>query len=435
MQDLITFLHADGLITRSECTAIKKASRDLRENAVRVLRSLNVAAPEDIQRCFKVYFNYPLVTDSLVDNLTGEYAALIPVDLALHFSVFGFGQEGDCLHVGMEDPTDRATIEALKFFLGKEILPSAANVYQLTTAMAKLYGFTEGASGLETVIDLARGAGAWSQTEREMFEKILQERKIREQEINKSVTFVSAVSRDKPQSAPSDLRSPAGQLKSAAQWNGSAESFGAPAKTEVADIISGSSVFKNEAFDLDTLAETSAGLVEGDKVVAAERLLENFEQNSGSAQGSAPKDDSMLSHEELLASVESEPLPEFDEDAFETDEAGIEVFGPAGLDATQDGGAEPDEVKPAPAAAAHLSIAALTSLAQKALLKVSLCRDRQAAIAATNAVVGGERIRVESGGAGSLLVYYDDSLLSETQLNQAPWSALGILLRSVEKKS
>lgn len=182
MRDLIGLLHGDGLLTRAECTALRKAAQDLNESPAKILRSLNVAAPQDIQRCFRVYFNFPLVTDALIESLTPDYAALVPVDLALHFGAFGFGQEGNRLFVAVEDPTDRRVIESLRFFLNCEICPAAANVYQLSAALERLYGVPESHSGLLTVLDKARGAGAWSQHERALFEQIFEERRLREEE-------------------------------------------------------------------------------------------------------------------------------------------------------------------------------------------------------------------------------------------------------------
>ncbi len=435
MQDLITFLHADGLITRSECAAIKKTSRDLRENPVRVLRSLNVAAPEDIQRCFKVYFNYPLVTDALVRNLTGEYAALIPVDLALHFSVFGFGQEGDSLHVGMEDPTDRATIEALKFFLGKEILPSAANVYQLTTAMAKLYGVSEGASGLETVIDQARGAGAWSQTEREMFEKILEERRIREQEVKKSVTFVSPAGAEKSAIPRTDLVDSAKRAEAGSNLKESLDSSDLQSKSEGRDTSSGVSLFESEDFDFDGMDEKKSALSDPDSSEDDGFSELTSQQNTSLGQDNAVADDSMLSHEELLASVETDSLPEFDEDSFESDsDTSLEVFEVGELEG-QSEITEIPEVPNDPVPAANLSISAITNLVQKALLKVSLCAYREAATTAANAVLGTEKISIESTHSGPIQVHYQGTRLTEFQLNQSPWSSLGVLLRALEKKA
>lgn len=190
MQNLISFLHADGLITRTEAHAIAKAARELNENPVRILRSLNIASPLDIQKCFKIYLNFPIVTDVLVESLTGEYASLIPIDLAAHYSVFAFGEDGDRLFVAMEDPTDRATLSALEFFLEREIVPSAVNVYQLSRALQKLYGVDEEFSRLETVLDQARGAGAWSEKERELFRKIMEERSAREAERKRAVTYI-----------------------------------------------------------------------------------------------------------------------------------------------------------------------------------------------------------------------------------------------------
>jgi hypothetical protein len=152
-------------------------------------------------------------------------------------------------------------------------------------------------------------------------------------------------------------------------------------------------------------------------------------------QDNTAADDSMLSHEELLASVETDSLPEFDEDSFESDsDTGLDVFGIEELEG-QSEISEIPEVSNDPAPAVNLSISAITNLVQKALLKVSLCAYRDAATTAANAVLGAEEISIESGHSGPIQVHYQGTRLTEHQLNQSPWSSLGVLLRALEKKA
>lgn len=371
MQDLVTFLHADGLITRSESLAIKTAARDLHENPVRILRSLNIASPKDIQKCFKVYFNFPLVTDSLVDHLTGEYASLIPIDLAIHYSVFAFGEDGNKLFVGMEDPSDRSTREALRFFLDREIVASAANVYQLRRALDKLYGLDESASGLETVLDKARGAGAWSETERALFEKILQERAAREEEERKSITLVSV-----PNARPGSSNvSDAGLSQST------------------------SSALNN--VPTEPAAEEASALEQEEPLQDTTEPVPSAELNSSqSAEESTTELDEPLGLE--TAAKEGEPgydlahfdeslLEPFDEDAFEADPDYVELDlnSQNELDSFEDSQHDLPIAENADSFSAEhpnesIDVPALKRVAQRAQVKLALCKDIQEAISALN---------------------------------------------------
>lgn len=373
MQDLVTFLHADGLITRSESLAIKKAARDLHENPVRILRSLNIASPKDIQKCFKVYFNFPLVTDSLVDHLTGEYASLIPVDLAIHYSVFGFGEEGNKLFVGMEDPSDRSTREALHFFLGKEIVASAANVYQLKRALVKLYGLDERSSGLETVLDRARGAGAWSETERALFEQILQERAAREEDERKSVTIVSVP----------NTKSPSGSPAGAARGQNTRSHL---------KVVPPPDPVSAEAENLEHLPIKNEAQPSPDVLTAHSAEDETLDALEPLSQD-PPDEEQEPGYE--LAQFDESLLEPFDDDAFEaepefvdllvktdddTDDLEDSVPEAAALDTSDEAFDCPSADQPFE----NIDLPALKKVAQRAQVKLALCKDIRDALASLN---------------------------------------------------
>ncbi len=424
MQDLISFLHADGLLTRGECSAIKGAARNLQENPVRILRSLNIAAPADIQRCFKVYFNYPMVTDTLVASLTSDYAALMPVDLALHYSVFAFGQDTNKLHIGMEDPTDRVTLEALKFFLNRDLQPAAANVYQLCSALEKLYGVSESQSGVETILDRARGSGAWSLHEKALFEKMLEERRLREQEDLRTTN-----------SPASHRKSPSPTAATDQTLGANGTSLGRPDHEET--------ISKVRASGTDDI-ETEDGGLDDDEWSA-----------SGSPALTAADDSSAESFEDLLEAAASDSdIPPFDEDdfGFETgDETASPVADPNPFPDTSSGFEEATltpsndlmdltetesfEADTTPEALPTIPHLTLSGLAQKALIKVSMANSGNHAIAIANAIFEHLQVVFFVDEDGTVAVNAAGQNVTEAHLETLPWSVLAPLARSLGKKS
>ncbi len=472
MQDLVTFLHADGLITRSESLAIKKASRHLHENPVRVLRSLNIASPLDIQNCFQLYFNFPLVTDSLIDNLTGEYASLVPVDLATHYSVFGFGEEGNRLYVGLEDPTDRATLGALSFFLNRELLPSAANVYQLSRALEKLYGLDEKMSGLETVLDQARGAGAWSKSERELFDKILEERAARESEMRQNVTIVPTglpqpqeeswahpvEPPPEPASEPEEAALPETAVAEATEVDVSEPELGEDAGAFTADIDlaeveteeqpPAEPVSLLDSIDEDELEELDDDdfAVESDLVELSPDPTELPEaaqagENADEPELEEPAAD-FADFDEGWEGSEPEAEPELAEPAaeFADFDEGLENSEPLS-EPVQEPEVEQDALLDEPmadvvgleAAAEREALAApsaqkLSLLAGRARIKLSLCGSAEERVNIANSLFDAVGVVFERNETGGVDVICDGEKLSEEQLQEAPWSQLAKVL-------
>jgi hypothetical protein len=106
------------------------------------------------------FYRIPAVTDKLIDAMDESFKALIPIDLALHYGVFAVAEDGDALHIAMEDPSDKGLIHRLEFFLEKRIVPVSATVYQIAQALNKLYELSPEQLKLTTVIESSRGVVA-----------------------------------------------------------------------------------------------------------------------------------------------------------------------------------------------------------------------------------------------------------------------------------
>ncbi len=157
MYDLLQVMQQDGYLSSGELIALRKTCKELGENPVRVLRSLNIASPEQIQEYLQRYFRVNALGDQAIAFLDETYQSYIPIDIAVHYSCFGLGEENSSLYVAMEDPSDRGTIQQLRFFLNKRIVPIAATVFQLADGLTKIYRVSVPNLRLTTVIERSRG--------------------------------------------------------------------------------------------------------------------------------------------------------------------------------------------------------------------------------------------------------------------------------------
>jgi len=158
MNDLLQLMYQDGHLSSTELTALKRTVRQLGENPVRVLRSLNVVTPVEIKTLLQRYFGFPAATDQLIEELDDSLRASIPADLALHYCVLPIAEEDNQIFTLMEDPTDKGTIQQLEFFLAKKIVPVIATAQQLSKGLCRLYGVEPGRLNLSGLLETSRGA-------------------------------------------------------------------------------------------------------------------------------------------------------------------------------------------------------------------------------------------------------------------------------------
>ncbi len=157
MYDLLQVMQQDGYLSSGELIALRKTCKELGENPVRILRSLNIASPEQIQEYLQRYFRVNALSDKAISLLDESYQSFIPIDLAIHYSCFGLGEENSVLYVALEDPSDRGTIQQLRFFLNKRIIGISATVFQLAEGLSKIYRVSIPNLRLTTVIERSRG--------------------------------------------------------------------------------------------------------------------------------------------------------------------------------------------------------------------------------------------------------------------------------------
>jgi len=158
MHDLLQLMYQDGHLSSTELAALKRTARQLGENPVRILRSLNVATPAEIKELLQRYYGFSAATDQLIDELDDSLRALIPADLALHYCVIPIAEENNQIFVLLEDPTDKGTLSQLEFFLGKKMIPVIATVQQLSNGLCRLYGVEPGRLKLSGLLEASRGA-------------------------------------------------------------------------------------------------------------------------------------------------------------------------------------------------------------------------------------------------------------------------------------
>lgn len=156
--DVLQHMFGAGFLSAKETVAIRKTARRLAESPVRILRSLNIARPEEIRDFVQKATGVRAITDQSVQALDDSFKALIPIDVALDLAVFAIAEEDDgSLHVAMEDPTDQATIHKLRFFLDRRIVPVVATAPQIIAALTRLYGVRPENIHMASVLEESRG--------------------------------------------------------------------------------------------------------------------------------------------------------------------------------------------------------------------------------------------------------------------------------------
>ncbi len=158
MHDLLQLMYQDGHLSSTELAALRRTSRQLKENPVRILRSLNVATPGEIKELLQRYYGFAAATDKVIDEIDDSLRAIIPADIALHYCVLPIADENGEIYVLMEDPTDKGIISQLQFFLDKRIVPVIATVQQLSSGLCRLYGVEPGRLKLSGLLEASRGA-------------------------------------------------------------------------------------------------------------------------------------------------------------------------------------------------------------------------------------------------------------------------------------
>jgi hypothetical protein len=158
MHDLLQLMYQDGHLSSTELAALKRTSRQLGENPVRILRSLNIATPQEIKELLQRYYGFSSATEQLIDELDDSLRAIIPADLALYYCVIPIAEEKNQVYLLIEDPTDKGTLNQLEFFLQKKMIPIIATVQQLSNGLCKLYGVEPGRLKLSGLLEASRGA-------------------------------------------------------------------------------------------------------------------------------------------------------------------------------------------------------------------------------------------------------------------------------------
>lgn len=157
MLDLLQFMQQDGYLSAQELVALRKTSKELGESPVRLLRSLNIASPEQIQLFLQKHFKVLLLKEEALAELGPNHQIFVPLDIAIFYSCFGIGEENGITYIAMEDPSDRGVINQLRFLLSKRIVGVCATVYQIAEGLTKIYNLQITNLKLTTPIEKSRG--------------------------------------------------------------------------------------------------------------------------------------------------------------------------------------------------------------------------------------------------------------------------------------
>lgn len=156
MNDILTIMQKNDVLSSQETQLLRKTSQDLGENQIRLLRSFNIASSEQIQDYLQKYFRVPLLSSQTLAQLNETHKAFVPVDLALHYSCFGVKEKKDSLYIALEDPSDKNILSQLSFFLERPVVGLSATEEQLKQGLQKIYGLAENELKLQPSLEKTR---------------------------------------------------------------------------------------------------------------------------------------------------------------------------------------------------------------------------------------------------------------------------------------
>ncbi|MBX9704367.1 MAG: hypothetical protein K2X39_09470, partial [Silvanigrellaceae bacterium] len=157
MQDILYMMHQNGYLSATELVAIRKTCRELGENPIRIMRSLNILPQDEIQSYLQKYYQVNAFKNEGIDELNSAYQIFLPKDLAINYSCFAMGEIEGKIFIALEDPCDKGVIRQLEFFLNKKIVAVAATAFQIAHGIHKIYGIPISELKLTTLIDKSRG--------------------------------------------------------------------------------------------------------------------------------------------------------------------------------------------------------------------------------------------------------------------------------------
>lgn len=407
MHDLLQLMYQDGFLSSTELTALRITCRDLRENPVRVMRSLNIVSQPEIQGLLQRFYGCDAVTEELIENIGDEQRSLLPVDLALHYNAVGIADEGREMFLMLEDPTEKRVLESLEFFLGKRLRPVVATASQLARALSKVYGVDVADLRLTTVLEASRGvAGGVVYDLSQVAERSSKEDGFLVDHGSRVGLLGEASSRHRPElAALSAAAEPFGddsgsdalgsRLAQALEGEPGGDaravleqsSVGAVAVAAVAPVVAPDpsnptkSVFDDfEGMEFLENIDDSVASANDALLVSAEEASEEASEVASFEASSDPFSEEMSSESSTsFDEPREEPPGEMSDEAFEL---------------------APEE---APEEAMEEAVISKTSVS-KALVKVALARSRQDALLHANALLQAESVEILSDSEGTLSV-------------------------------
>jgi hypothetical protein len=181
LYQLLEALKQQGFLTLEEFTSIRKTCRSLKENQVKVLRSLNILTQHQIQAVFFELFALEILAENFLKFLSPNLSLEVPRTLALQLGVLPLGKnpktlkpqifnaktnfiptnihntKNDFLKIAVEDPLDPTMLHKLKFFLEVPFLLVCGTAEQILKGLSLVYGVNSDEVNLQSTIEKSRG--------------------------------------------------------------------------------------------------------------------------------------------------------------------------------------------------------------------------------------------------------------------------------------
>lgn len=139
---LISIMVDMGLLTNEQVSKYSAEAEAAGIGVVEHLLAQKVIRPADVAYARAAYFGAEVVNLSEL-KIPDEVIASVPRHVAKRYKVIPVYKHGDTYGIALSDPSDLATLDALRYILNGEIEPKVSTEEEIEAALNKYYGASE----------------------------------------------------------------------------------------------------------------------------------------------------------------------------------------------------------------------------------------------------------------------------------------------------
>lgn len=139
---LVSVMVDMGLLTNEQASKYGAEAESAGIGLVEYLLSKNIIRPADVAYARASYFGAEVVNLSEL-KIPDDVIASVPRHVAKRYKVIPVYKHGNTYGIALSDPSDLATLDALRYILNGEIEPKVATEEDIESALNKYYGASE----------------------------------------------------------------------------------------------------------------------------------------------------------------------------------------------------------------------------------------------------------------------------------------------------